>query len=226
MDLSVILFALLGGVLPALVWVWFWNREDAKHPEPKRLILAAFIAGMVTVAAVIPFQKLAIAFFSGTAVVLAWAAIEEVMKFAFAYFTVLRNKEDDEPIDPLIYMITLALGFAAAENTLFLIDPIANQGFVESILTGNFRFLGATLLHVLSSSVIGVALGLSFYVHGVKKIWYGFIGLILAIVLHGAFNFFILNSDGTELMRVFAFVWIGLVILLILFEKLKRIRPN
>lgn len=223
MDASVILFALLGGVLPALVWVWFWNREDAKNPEPKRLILAAFVVGMISVAAVIPFQKLATAFFAGTAMVLVWAAIEEIIKFAFAYFTVLKSKEDDEPIDPLIYMITVALGFAAAENTLFLIDPIANQGFIESILTGNFRFLGATLLHVLSSSVIGVALGLSFYFRGAKKLWYGLVGLILAVVLHGAFNFFILNSDGDELMRVFAFVWIGLVILLIAFEKIKRV---
>ena len=224
MEVSTIGFALLGGVVPALIWVWFWNREDAKHPEPKRLILGAFIAGMISVAAVIPFQKLSTAFFSGTAIVIVWAAIEEAMKFAFAYFTVLKSKYDDEPIDPLIYMITVALGFAAAENALFLIDPISNSGFIESILTGNFRFLGATLLHVLSSSVVGVALGLSFYIHGMKKIWYGFAGLILAIVLHGAFNFFILNSDGTELMRIFAIVWIGLVILLIAFEKLKKIR--
>jgi len=224
MDFSVVVYAAIGGIVPSLIWVWFWNKEDAKHPEPKQLIVAAFLVGMVSVAAVIPLQKMASVFLSGTIMVIAWAAIEEAMKFALAYFTVLSHKADDEPIDPLIYMITVALGFAAAENALFLVDPITNGGFVESVLTGNFRFLGATLLHVLSSSAIGLMLGLSFYKRTAVKFWYGAVGLVLAIVLHGAFNFFILKSNGGELMRVFAFVWIGLVILLIAFEHVKRIK--
>ncbi|MAZ67176.1 hypothetical protein CL652_00155 [bacterium] len=226
MELPVVVYAALGGILPALVWVWFWNREDAKHPEPKQLIVAAFLVGMVTVAAVIPLEKMATVFLSGTAMVVAWAAIEEIMKFALAYFTVLSHKANDEPIDPLIYMITVALGFAAAENTLFLIDPISNSGIIESILTGNFRFLGATLLHVLASSAVGLMLGLAFYRRKLVKFWYGAIGLILAIILHGLFNFFILKSNGNELMQVFMFVWIGLILLLIAFEHVKRITRN
>lgn len=224
MDLSVVAYAVLGGVIPALVWVWFWKKEDSKKPEPTQLIIAAFLIGIVAVVTVIPLQKLAMVFFSGTAMVIAWAAIEEAVKFALAYFTVLAHKANDEPIDALIYMITVALGFAAAENTLFLMDPIANSGFVESVLTGNFRFLGATLLHILASSAIGLMLGLSFYKRPLIRFFYGIIGLILAIILHGAFNFFILKSDGNELMRVFAFVWVGLIILLIAFEHVKRIR--
>lgn len=226
MDLSVVVYAAIGGILPALLWVWFWKKEDAKRPEPTQLIVAAFLVGMVCVAAVIPLQKIAATLLSGTAMVVVWAAIEEAMKFALAYFTVLSHKANDEPVDAMIYMITVALGFAAAENTLFLIDPIANSGVVESILTGNFRFLGATLLHVLCSSVIGLALGLAFYKRPIAKFMYGIVGLILAITLHGLFNFFILKSDGGELMRVFAFVWVGLILLLIAFEHVKRIRKR
>jgi len=223
MDITVVAYAALGGIVPALVWVWFWIQEDAKHPEPKQLIVAAFLVGMVAVATVIPLQKLAMVFFSGTAMVLVWAAIEEIVKFGLAYFTVLSHKAYDEPVDALIYMITVALGFAAAENTLFLMDPIANNGFVESILTGNFRFLGASLLHVLSSSAVGLMLGLSFYKRKSAKFIYVLFGLILAILLHGAFNFFILNTSSNELMRIFAFVWVGLILLLIAFEHVKRI---
>jgi len=226
MDIATFVYAALGGIVPALIWVWFWNKEDAKHPEPKQLIVAAFLVGMVAVAAVIPLQKMATVFLSGTAMVVAWAAIEEVMKFALAYFTVLSHRANNEPIDPLIYMITVALGFAAAENALFLVDPISNSGVIESILTGNFRFLGATLLHVLASSTIGLALGLAFYKRKLVKFWFGFLGLILAVILHGLFNFFILKSNGGELMRVFMFVWIGLVLLLIAFERVKRITRN
>jgi len=222
MSLTVVLYAALGGIVPALVWVWFWIKEDSKNPEPKQLIVAAFL--MVAVAAVIPLEKMAAVLFSGTAMVVAWAAIEEITKFVLAYFTVLSHKENDEPIDALIYMITVALGFAAAENALFLIDPISSSGFVTSVVTGDFRFLGSTLLHVLSSSVIGLMLGLSFYKRKSIKFWYIIIGLILATILHGAFNFFILRSSGGKLMSVFAFVWIGLILLLIAFEHVKNIK--
>ena len=59
LSFQTILFALLGGVLPALLWLWFWLKEDKKRPEPRGLILLAFIAGMLTVPVVLPFEKLA-----------------------------------------------------------------------------------------------------------------------------------------------------------------------
>lgn len=226
MELSVVLYAILGGVLPALVWVWFWNREDRKHPEPLQLIIAAFLIGMVAVVVAVPLEKIAASILAGTAIVVAWAAIEEIVKLVLAYVTVLRHKANNEPIDPLIYTITVALGFAALENTLFLVNPIATSGAMESILTGNFRFLGATLLHVLSSSMVGLMLGLAFYKSRRTKILYGCIGLVLAIILHGSFNFFILNTQSSQLLRVFAFVWAGLILLLIAFEHIKRINKN
>lgn len=226
MELSVVFYAILGGVLPALLWLWFWNKEDKKNPEPLRLIIAAFLIGMVAVVASIPLEKLAVSILAGTAVVIAWAAIEEIVKFVLAYVTVLRHKANNEPVDPLIYTITVALGFAALENTLFLINPIATSGAMESILTGNFRFLGATLLHVLSSAMVGLMLGLAFYKPRHIKILYGIFGLILAVVLHGSFNFFILNTQSSQLLRVFACVWAGLILLLILFEHIKRIKKS
>jgi len=225
MDIQTILFAAIGGILPAILWVWFWNREDKLHPEPKRLIILTFLAGMVTVALVIPLQKIAIAIFVQTnIVVFAWAAIEEIMKLLVAYIVILQRKEVDEPIDYMIYILTLALGFAAAENTLFLISPLTNDGILGSILTGNLRFLGATLLHVLTSSVIGASLAFAYYRTKRIKHEYLVVGVILAIALHGAFNFFILHNENGQLLHIFAYVWVGLVLLLLAFEKVKRLR--
>jgi protease PrsW len=222
----IFLVAAAGGIFPALAWLWFWRREDSKHPEPRRLIALAFFAGMATVVVVIPIQKIAASFLVSTTVIfIAWSIIEEVMKYVTARITVLRKREDNEPIDSVIYMVTVALGFAAVENTLFLLSPLAGDTVLQTIMTGNLRFVGATLLHVLSSAVIGVALALSFYKPRAVRRMYAFSGVILAALLHSLFNFLILNAAEERLLQTFGYVWIGLIVLLAVLEYVKRIHP-
>src|SRR3989338_305926 len=218
--------AIAGGIFPALAWLWFWLREDSEHPEPRYLIALAFLAGMISVAVVIPIQKFAAGFLTGTVIIFtAWSVIEEVVKYLAARLTVLRRREDDEPIDPVIYMVTVALGFAAIENTLFLLSPLAGNTLVETVMTGNLRFLGATLLHVLSSAVIGVMIALSFYRGERARIHFAWIGVILAALLHSTFNFLILTVSEEHLLRTFSLVWIGVIVLLAVLEYVKRIHP-
>ena len=191
------------------------------------LIALAFLGGMITVGIVIPIEKYVAGFLSDQNLVfIAWSCIEEIAKFLMAYVTVLRTREDDEPIDPVIYMITVALGFAAAENALFLLSPLSGSTLLSTIVTGNLRFVGATLLHVLSSAAIGVALGYSFYMKPRRKWKYLVGGVILACILHATFNFFIINTPETDLLRTFSFVWLGVVVLLAALEFIKRIRPR
>ena len=117
-----IIFAIIGGVIPSLLWLWFWTREDKLHPEPRRLIFLTFMAGGIAVALAIPLQQLARDILGGfitPQVITAWAGIEEVLKYLLALIVVLWRKAVDEPIDMLIYMITIALGFSAVENALF-----------------------------------------------------------------------------------------------------------
>ena len=218
--------AFAGGVLPALAWMWFWRREDSVHPEPRRLIALAFLAGMVAVAVVIPLEKYVAPFLGSTTLIFTvWSIMEEVIKYLMARITVLRRREDDEPIDPVIYMVTVALGFAAAENTLFLLSPLSGDTVLQTVMTGNLRFVGATLLHVLSSAAIGVFLALSFYKTPQIKRLYVIAGVILASLLHSIFNFLILNTPETHLLRTFGFVWFGLIVLLAVLEYIKRIHP-
>lgn len=219
-----ILIAFLGGLIPALVWLWFWLREDRANPEPRRLILYTFLGGAACVPLVLPFEHYAAEWFSGVIVIVLWAALEEIFKFEAANLTSLRRCNADEPIDMVMYMITVALGFSALENAFFLFDPVASGNLVHSVLTGNLRFFGATLLHVLSSATVGVALALAFYKPAWIKRLAAMGGLILAIVLHTLFNFFIIQSNGATTFLVFAAVWVGIIILILVLEKIKRIR--
>ena len=62
----------------------------------------------------------------------------------------------------MVYLITVALGFAALETGLFLMEPLSHGDISRGIITGNLRFMGAALIHTLSSAVVGYAIALSY----------------------------------------------------------------
>jgi RsiW-degrading membrane proteinase PrsW (M82 family) len=219
--------AFILGLVPALIWLWFWLKEDT-HPESPRMITLAFVGGMMAVAVVLPLQKFVYNHVSPddqlTSFTL-WAAIEEICKFAFAYAIALRSKRiADEPIDDIIYLIISALGFVTFENTLFLIDPIQNGDILGTLVNGNLRFIGASLLHTMTSATIGVCMALSFYKPPLIRKIYIVWGLSIAVILHTAFNLFILKGAEGNIFFIFSMVWLSIVILLLLFEKVKRMK--
>ncbi len=224
-NIDILALAAVGGFIPALVWLWFWLREDA-HPEPWQYLSLVFVLGMIAVPLVIPFQQaiqdhLA---FAPIIMFVLWAALEEVFKFGAAYFAALKSPVNDEPVDPVIYMITAALGFAALENTLYLIDPLSQQLIADSVVITNLRFVGATLLHVVSSAIIGLFLAFSFYKPRAKRTPYLLAGLLLATTLHAVFNIALMQPGGEAGMALsFGMTWVGALMLVILFERVKKL---
>jgi RsiW-degrading membrane proteinase PrsW (M82 family) len=226
-NFDTIAYALLGGILPALVWLLFWLHEDSKHPEPRRLIRKTFLFGMLAVVFVLPFQKGVEMVFPEliTLSLFLWALLEELFKLIAGYFGGLHSVEDNEPLDPLVYMITAALGFVALENALFIFGPLINGDAVQGLITGNLRFIGASLLHVVASGIVGAALSFSFYHSRFRRTLNLAIGVILAIAFHLTFNLLIINMGDFGTTLAFIMVWIGVAGLLLAFERAKRIAP-
>lgn len=222
MTLSILGYAFLGGLLPSMVWLYFLLKEDARHPEPKTLIALTFIAGMAAVPLALPLEQYAKAHLSGDVLVFtAWALIEELLKYAMAATLILWRKAVDEAPDYVIYMITVALGFAAAENMLFLLTPLMTGGIADSIFTGDVRFLGSSLLHVVASAAIGFSIAFSMKSRPAVRILAAWFGLILAVVLHTAFNTLIISKGTSATLAAFFLVWIFAVMFFAAFEVLK-----
>lgn len=222
-DPKTLLLAIGSGLLPAVFWLWFWlKNEDHEEPEPIGLIVISFILGGLMVFLTIYLEKFSLNFIKeeNTKIII-WATIEEILKLLVTLVIIHKNKNLNSPIDYPMYFIAVALGFAAFENILYLLNPFYTDGAVVGALTGNLRFLGATLLHAISSSMIGIALGLSFFLERQRKT-YLLIGLTLAISLHSIFNFFIMKEGGKNFLSVFGFLWVVTIINILIFEKLKR----
>lgn len=220
-------YALLTGLIPPLIWLFFWLREDSSHPEPRSLLAGCFFAGMLAVLFAIPAEQYVAGLgLSRSAQYISWAAIEELLKFFAVAAIALRSRWYDEPIDPMIYLIAVSLGFAALENTLFIMGPFAQGDLARGLVTGNMRFIGATLVHVVCSTLIGFGLGWNFYRSKAVKLL-GWIGAATAaIALHSAFNLTIVNASAIDTLKAFGWIWGAVVIMIVLFEEVKAVRPR
>lgn len=233
-----ILFAkIIIGTLPSLIWLIFYLHQD-KHPESKKMILKVFCYGMLIAFPAILLETgllkvseiflpadMQIFTFSLVVIVNALigvALVEEVLKYFVVREAALRSPEFDEPMDAMIYMIVSALGFAALENILVLLSlsPAFEIGGAISVIT--LRFIGATLLHALTSGVLGYFLALSFF--GKKKRVF-VCGLLMVVLLHGLFNFSIIEIEGwfSILIPVIILVFLAIFIAYA-FNKVKKIK--
>jgi RsiW-degrading membrane proteinase PrsW (M82 family) len=189
------------GLLPGIAWLVFYLQEDL-HPEPKRLILYTFLIGAafsfialaLQIAANSILPALGIATLSPLSL-LALAAIEEIVKFSGVYVAIHGNREFDEPVDAMVYMVVGALGFATVENlgALHGIPLVAAlSGNIIEIVS--LRFVGATLIHTLTSAIVGYFWALSIRDFNLKRliVW----GLALATLLHAVFNYLILGNEA------------------------------
>jgi uncharacterized membrane protein YeaQ/YmgE (transglycosylase-associated protein family) len=88
------------------------------------------------------------------------------------------------------------------------------------------RFIGATLVHVVSSSFVGFMVGYVFYYGKFVKILAALIGLVGAIALHATFNLSIINANSTDTLKAFGWIWGAVVVLIILFEEVKAVHPR
>lgn len=227
-------YSILGGILPAFLWLWFWLREDKKNPEPKSRISLAFLSGMLAVWPAIELERYlcgllnsgicSLGITPSFVLILTWATIEEVLKYIGAFFSSFyKNRHYNEPIDAVIYMISVALGFSALENALFISNLIDTGLIPHSIITGNSRFIGATLLHVASSASIGVMMGLTFYKGKFIRIMSLLTGIIVSITLHTIFNLLIIKVE-TNVFFVFSGVWVVVIVLFAIIEKIKTVK--
>ncbi|MBP6857802.1 MAG: PrsW family intramembrane metalloprotease [Candidatus Pacebacteria bacterium] len=220
-ETSHIVFALFTGLLPSLIWLFFWLKRDRRSPEPFWLLLLCFLlgAGMVLIAGLLQKEVKDLITVNEIRVAV-WAGIEEVLKFIIFYLVAYKSKYNDEAIDPAMYMIAIAIGFAALENVLYIMKPGINFSVTAGLLTGSLRFFGSTLLHAIASGFVGISIGLA-----PKKLVGIFMvfGVAVATFFHTTFNLFIMKNTTAGFLQIYGYLWIAAIISLLVLEKLSRI---
>jgi RsiW-degrading membrane proteinase PrsW (M82 family) len=215
------LFAILLGLVPSLIWLVFWLHLAKGQREPFGLLFICFIMGGVSVLVATFLQRGAKGFIDDANTrMIVWAGIEEILKFGVFYFIAYKSDyANDNALDPAIYLIAVALGFAALENIFYVLKPAQSFNVTASLLTGGLRFFGSTLLHTIASCFIGIFIALT------PRQWRGIgilIGIAGAIFLHSTFNFFILKNDTASFLQIYGYLWVTAIISHVILEKLRR----
>ncbi|MCD5390172.1 MAG: PrsW family glutamic-type intramembrane protease [Candidatus Pacebacteria bacterium] len=221
---NIIFIALVTGIIPTLLWLFFWLREDRFQPEPRGLLALTFIAGVLSVFIVLPLEGfIKSTGIIGTEKIFIFAAVEELVKFGAVFLIDFNLSYLDEPIDYAIYLITGALGFATMENVMFLLSPGLQTDISFIIETGTLRFLGATILHSFLAATLGIILGFVFYKKKFTRTIFIFLGLGVVTILHTIFNYFIIKYVQIDGFLTLGILWVATLIIISLFERVRRV---
>ena len=209
--MSNFILLLLASIGPGLLWLLYFYKQDRYEPEPVKLVLKIFAAGLILVIPAGLLEQIwrgqilsAVQTGNWPAfLVMAFlviALIEEGLKSGFLWWLIGKNHELDEPVDGIIYGITLGLGFASLENFLWA----SAFGFGVAVL----RAIITTLAHASFTGWVGYYIGkykLEAGPEGYSRNYYLLVaGFIIAYLSHGAYDFLLfLRSPLASIVAIF-----------------------
>lgn len=217
-------------IMPSILWLMFFVAQK-KHKEKTKNLLSVALWGVIVALPVVAVERLTFdLFFAPIAASIAASefiytfftisAIEEFAKFFVVRFKAMPRKFFDEPQDAVIYMITVALGFAAIENMAYVLNFATSSAELLQITA--FRGITATFLHVVASGALGYFLALSLSIpHERKKFLYT--GIAFAILLHSIYNYFIIKLEtqaGFQVLILSSLLIISGVVVMVGLKKL------
>ena len=178
------------GALPALGAMLYFDRLDARRPEPRWSLRRVAIAGalsvipvaiveMVLIALAPPLDGYAAAAYFGFVVA---GLTEETAKALCVLLFVYKRPEFDERFDGITYATRAGLGFALVENVFYLVQQDTAQGFLA---TFGLRAILAIPLHASCAAMMGHCLAMRRF----DRTGPGLAGgLLWAVLLHGAYD--------------------------------------
>jgi RsiW-degrading membrane proteinase PrsW (M82 family) len=154
---------------PSALWLGYFRARDTEEAEPIQMVLVMYLAGALIAGPVASFAvELALvpdvaagpefARFGAERLVTAFlvvAVAQELCKYAVVRYTVYSLPDLGDPVDGLVYMTAVGLGFATFRSHRYLAD--LNGEVLLSVAAA--RVAVVTLAHACFAAVLGVAIG-------------------------------------------------------------------
>lgn len=176
-------------IFTIIIYIYF---HDKYEKEPVGLLIANFLFGAIVSIIIVTLLYL----FTGRFLPITdeysiWqqfiqafvvvALSEEFSKYVIVKYFAQPKKAFNEPYDGIIYAVMVSMGFACTENILYVIQG----GYGTAIL----RAFTAVPAHATFGVLMGYFMGLAKFSNNRVKL--NIIGLFLAVLFHGAYDFFL-----------------------------------
>jgi len=236
-GIFLVVIPLLIGVVPGLIWLYFFYHKDKYEKEPILVLIGVYVLSAVIAYAVshqlesfiraklnYGLEPLELLFQS----VFIYACLQELIKFLVLRYSIYHSVEFNEPADGIIYGATIGLGFATAYNTdyLYSLSGSLNLGVVIT------RVIEFYLIQASFTGVLGYFFGKAKFNANTKKQEKLVVkGFLFAVLLNGSYRFILEMIRGNEFVawRNIAissfYVLLVFVLLNILLKKLVESSP-
>lgn len=225
MPIVIIIIALL----PVVLINTFIYVRDKKDREPIKNLGISFVLGSLSILFVVIQAILHEAKIIGT-----WdksentkdiflhafievALVEELGKYIMLRGYSYRLKAFNEPFDGIVYSVMVSMGFAGLENILY-----SMQGMGTAIL----RAFTAVPAHATFAVAMGYYVGLAKF-NPQKSALYQFIGVSLAVIFHGFYDFFLMSQEQIGMfLGAFVTLIVGIVLSLKAIKRHKALKEQ
>jgi len=202
--ITIQLIAVPLAIAPGIGLCLFIYFRDKFEKEPFKLLRNSFLFGMLSIipAAIIEliFSAVGINENQGFFITLIYAFLivavaEESCKFFILKRYVYKKTDFNEPFDGIVYAVMISMGFATLENILYVVQ--------SGIGTAVLRMFTAVPLHAVCAIFMGYFVGRAkFSEHKARNL---FLGLLIAVIIHGLYDFFLFQKDIPALW-IFSFL--------------------
>ena len=202
-------------LVPAFIWLAFFYLQDPLEPEPKQFVLGMFVLGAVLAAAIgIPLVenvfRVSHWLYADTMTTLIGGILvvgftQEFIKYAVVRYTIYHSDEFDEMPDGIVYATAAGLGYATMLNIQFVVS----NGGVD-LGAGVIRMAVVALAQASFAGITGYFLGRAKFES--EPIWWMPLGITLAAVMNGLFNWLRgrVVQSGVSLTGASVNPWLGL----------------
>ena len=188
--LTLLALAVAPGIAISIFIYW----KDKFDREPRKILIISFLLGVLSIFPAMVLEILGgfLDTASGTLFEIGLYTFgvvglsEECSKFFMLRIYPYRKKEFNEPFDGITYSVMVSMGFATLENIMYTFQYGMSNAFV--------RMFTAVPAHAAFGIIMGYYAGLAKFNRG-KELVYLFTGVIYAALLHGAYDFFLMQDS-------------------------------
>ena len=222
-------------VVPTIVLMIFIYFQDNHEKEPIGLLLKIFGLGILSCIPVyfmewggmyvndLVFGGAGLMYYFALAFFVV-APCEEFFKFMAAYLLTWRNKHFNYKFDGIVYCLFGSMGFAAIENVKYLLSPGMDVQMI--VTTGIGRALLAIPCHAMCGIFMGYYYGNAKYLKSYGNRSAGrrslFLGYLIAVCLHGFYDFCLFTGMGLFFILFAVFVVAADVFTIILIVRARK----